>query len=154
MNITHKRIILEICVFFLILLFGYAALSKLLDYNNFVVQLSKSPLVKGSAQWIGWAVPTIELIACILLISPKWRSMGLCLSFILMLAFTLYIAGILTFIKELPCSCGGILSNLTWKSHLIFNVVYTGISLTGIWIQRQVVRQSKVAKPNTQYGYT
>src|SRR5690606_35884387 len=80
-----------------ILLFVYAAVSKLVDYGNFRVQLGQSPLLTAYAHVVAWAVPAIELIIAVGLVSPKLRLRGLYASFALMVMFTAYIVIILNF---------------------------------------------------------
>lgn len=127
-----RTIIIEIIRFLFIVLFFYAALTKLSDYRGFVGQIGKSPLLTRHSSWLAWLVPSIELIITIMLILPRWTLAGLFASFGLMTLFTLYILFILSFSKELPCACGGILNTLSWQEHLIVNVFFVAIGLTGI----------------------
>ena len=122
-----------ICVLF-ILLFIYAATSKLFDYDNFKAQLGRSPLIARFWNWI-WIVPTVEIIIAFLLAFPKTKIIGLYASFSLMTMFTAYIFTILQFSEFIPCSCGGVLSKMSWTMHLWFNVAFILLSLTGIILQ-------------------
>ena len=97
---------IELICFLLVLLFVYAAVTKLLDYNNFKIQLSKSPLLKGSGTYIAVLLPLLELLAAGMLIFPSSRKTALVISFLLLLLFTLYITYMLMTEKKLPCSCG------------------------------------------------
>lgn len=108
--------------YFFILLFVYASISKLIDFENFQVQIAQSPLLSAYAGFISWAVIAVELIISLMLSVKKWRLLGLYCSFGLMTAFTAYIYLILNYSDFVPCSCGGILEKLGWKEHLIFNV--------------------------------
>jgi Methylamine utilisation protein MauE len=65
------------------------------------------------------------------------RLEGLCAAFGLMILFTFYIAAIMTFSKELPCACGGVLSMLHWKGHLVFNIVFVGLAAMGIELMKR-----------------
>jgi hypothetical protein len=49
--------------------------------------------------------------------------------------FTAYIITILNFSEYIPCSCGGILQNMTWKTHLVFNIGLVLLSIAGILIE-------------------
>jgi len=64
------------------------------------------------------------MIVSMLLIFEKSRLTGFYLSFLLMVLFTAYIVIILNFTSFTPCSCGGVLEDLGWTEHLIFNVVF------------------------------
>ncbi|RTY78847.1 hypothetical protein EKL97_13725 [Flavobacterium sp. LS1P28] len=133
-NVTIKSIILDtICLLF-VLLFVYAAVSKLLDFENFQVQLGQSPLLSAFAKYVAFAVPAIEVIIAILIIFPKYRLIGLFASFSLMILFTTYIYIILNYSSFVPCSCGGILEELGWMEHLIFNIVFVLLALIGIFL--------------------
>ncbi|MCG2419747.1 hypothetical protein K8089_12000 [Aequorivita sp. F47161] len=112
------------------LLFLYAAVSKLLDFETFTVQLAQSPLLSAFAGVIAWLVPGIEIAIAVLLMVPKFRTLGLYAAFTLMVMFTAYIFIILNYSDFIPCSCGGVLEKLSWTQHLIFNVIF--IILAGV----------------------
>src|SRR5687768_4460112 len=112
-----RAIIIEIICFLFIVLFLYAGGTKLMEYNKFVGQIGKSPLLTNYAEWIAWMIPSIEIVIAAMLIIPKARPVGLYAAFGLMVMFTFYIIAVLSFSKELPCSCGGVLSMLGWKEH-------------------------------------
>ncbi|RUT70269.1 hypothetical protein D0817_10640 [Flavobacterium cupreum] len=118
-----------ICLLF-VSLFIYAAVSKILDYENFRVQLAQSPLLSAFARYVAWGVPAFEILISILLLSEKWRTVGLFSAFGLMVMFTTYIYIILNFSSFVPCSCGGVLEKMTWNQHLVFNLAF--IILGGI----------------------
>ena len=113
-----------------VLLFLYAAVSKLLDFETFEVQLAQSPLLSAYAGFIAWAVPGLEILIAVLLTLPKYRIPALYAAFTLMVMFTAYIYIILNFSDFIPCSCGGVLEKLSWTQHLIFNIVF--IILAGV----------------------
>lgn len=107
----------------LLLLFTYAALSKLADPELFRAQLYLQPFSHGLADLLVYGLPATELITVALLCLDRTRPAGLWLSLILMGAFTGYI-GLILLLRQghLPCSCGGILSRMSWPVHLVFNV--------------------------------
>ncbi|MBO3100263.1 MauE/DoxX family redox-associated membrane protein [Gelidibacter pelagius] len=120
-----------------ILLFSYAAVSKLLDYETFERQLGQSPLLSDYAGLVSVGIIVIELIVSGLLMFHKTGVIGLYLSFFIMVMFTTYIIVILNFSPSIPCSCGGVLDALGWSEHLIFNVFFIGVALIGILIERK-----------------
>ncbi len=128
---TRNNIISIICYIYVVL-FTYAATSKLLDFENFRIQLGQSPLLSAFAFWISVAVPLSEIIIAILLLIPKFRFLGLFAAYSLMVMFTAYIYIILNYSSFIPCSCGGVLEKMTWNQHLIFNICF--IILGGIAI--------------------
>lgn len=129
---TIKKVILEVISLLYILLFVYAAVSKLIDFENFQVQLGQSPLLSAFAGWVSWGVPIVELIIALLLLVPRFRLVGLFAAFSLMVMFTTYIIIILNFSSFVPCSCGGILEKMGWTEHLIFNIVFVILAAVGI----------------------
>ncbi|MBW4888946.1 hypothetical protein KXQ82_04440 [Mucilaginibacter sp. HMF5004] len=113
----------EIITFLFILLFAYTAVSKFLDHNKFVFQMRLAPLsiLKLMAPTLGWIVPVTELLIAIALLSDRLRLIALYFSVVLLITFEVYIAGMLLSGHLLPCTCGGIISKMSWKQHLIFN---------------------------------
>lgn len=118
-----------------ILLFSYAAMSKLLDFQNFQIQLGQSPLLSAFAAPVSVAVPVAEFILVLLLMFKKSRLIGLYGSFVLMTMFSAYIVIILNFSSFTPCSCGGILEKMSWTQHLIFNIVFVVIATIAVIVQ-------------------
>jgi len=127
-----KKMTIEIITSLFILLWVYAALSKLLDYETFKVQLGKSPLLTDFAGFAAIAVPVSELLIAGMLLFKRFRLLGLYASLFMMVMFTAYIIAILNFSYYIPCSCGGILSSLGWTEHVIFNLVFVGLAIVGI----------------------
>lgn len=83
------------------------------------------------AEVLVWAVPAVELLTAGLLISTRTRIMGISASITLLVSFTVYIALIkLNFFGHVPCSCGGVISKLSWEQHFVFNIFF--IVLSGI----------------------
>jgi len=130
---TLKSILINLVSYSYILLFTYAGFSKLLDYQNFTVQLGQSPLLSAYSQTIGYTVPLLEFLIVLLLVISKYRYTGLLASFSLMVMFTTYIFIILHYSSFIPCSCGGILEKLNWQQHLLFNLVFVALALLGIF---------------------
>lgn len=137
---VNKHTSIEVICFLLILLFMYAAVSKVIDYEKFRVQLGQSPLLTGYAQWVAIGVPVVEIAISILLAIPKYRLLGLYAAFDLMVMFTTYIITVTRFSDYIPCSCGGVLQHMSWNQHLIFNLVFVVLSGVGISLQSFVRR--------------
>ncbi|MBO9584412.1 MAG: hypothetical protein J7574_09665 [Flavobacterium sp.] len=143
-----KNIIADIICLLYILLFVYAAISKLLDFENFRIQLGQSPLLSAFAGYIAWMVPILELFIVLLIVSKRWKIMGLFGALCLMVMFTAYIFIILNYSPFVPCSCGGILQKMGWGEHLIFNCVFIMLAAAGILILRRGVPKAHfISKP-------
>ena len=110
-------------IYFFIILFVYAAVSKLTDFENFKVQVAQSPLLSAFASFIAYTTVIGELIIALMLCFQKSRLLGLYLFLGFMTAFTVYIFLILNYSPFVPCSCGGVLEDLGWWEHLWFNGV-------------------------------
>lgn len=132
-----KKTVIEIICSLLILLFVYAAVSKLADYERFIIQLSKSPFITSFSNLIAWSLPTIEILIALLLAIKKTRLTGLYASFFLMCLFTAYLIIMLNFSYYVPCSCGGVLQRLSWDQHIVFNSFFIAISAAGAIMQHK-----------------
>ena len=131
-SINYKKLLVEVICLLFILLFVYAASTKLMEYEKFRVQIGQSPVLTSIGGWISWLVPTIELLIAFMLIIPRLRLLALYASFSLMVMFTAYIFIILNYSPFVPCSCGGILEKMGWEEHLVFNSVFVLLALTAI----------------------
>lgn len=136
-----KKAIIEVISFLFILLFIYAATSKLLDYEKFRVQIGQSPLLTSFAGWVAWGIPATEIVVSLMLAFPRYRLIGLYASFSLMVMFTAYIVAILNFSDYVPCSCGGVLQKMSWNQHLVFNIAFVLMGLVGIILHASVNRE-------------
>ena len=136
-----RNLIIEFIGSLLILLFVYTAISKLLDYTAFKSVLSKSPLIGENAGIVALALPITEVLVAVLLFVPRTRVWGLYGSVALMSVFTLYLAYMINFTPKLPCSCGGVLKQMTWNQHLVFNLFFLALSLTGLVLERKRIKR-------------
>lgn len=132
LNARLQAVLLEIICILYILLFVYAAVSKFLDFENFQIQLGQSPLLSAFTGPVSYGVPIIELVLAFLLLLPLYRKFALYGCFLLMVMFTTYIIIILNYSSFVPCSCGGILEQMTWSDHLIFNVAFVLLAVIGL----------------------
>jgi len=127
-----RKIIVDVITVLLIILWCYAAVSKFADYQTFKLQLGKSPLLTRFASTIAIGVPIVELLIAIALTITRYRTLGLYSSLFLLTLFIAYIVAILNFSYYIPCSCGGLLSALSWKEHIVFNASFSGATIFAI----------------------
>lgn len=132
-----KGLTIEIVCAGYILLFVYAATTKLLDYENFQVQLGQSPLVSTFAGWLSWLVPLTELVLAGMLAFARTRNIALYGSYILMVMFSAYIFIMLNYASYVPCSCGGVLEKMTWTAHLFFNLGFVLLGAAALLLIHQ-----------------
>lgn len=133
-NTKQRHWILEGISLLFILLFTYAAVSKLQEFTVFKIQLRQSPFIGEYANILAWGVPAIELLLSFILFFPNLKSIALWSSFLLMVIFTTYIVLVLHFSDSIPCSCGGVIASLSWNEHLIFNMAFTLLAAMGVLI--------------------
>jgi len=132
---VRKELAIRIISALLMLLFTYAGLSKLAEHALFNVQLKGFPVIGGYAHFLSLFVPIAELVTVCLLFFPRTNLYGLYLSLFMLLVFTIFLVVLLAFDKSLPCSCGGVIAKLSWKEHMVFNLIFLSISITGICLK-------------------
>src|SRR5690606_23061417 len=137
-----RKIALEVICFLFVLLFVYAALNKLLEYQKFTIQIGQSPILTGFGSWLPAVVIGSELGLAVMLMISRYRRIALYGCFSIMVMFTVYIAAILNLGVFIPCSCGGVLEKLGWTEHLIFNCVFVVLALVGIILERKEGQES------------
>lgn len=130
-TITTGKVVEAICFLF-ILLFVYAATSKILELEKFEIQVGQSPLLTGFGGVIPLCVIGAEFITSAFLATQRFQLLGLFASLSLMVMFTGYIIAIMTLADFVPCSCGGILDALTWREHLYLNVSFVLLAVIAI----------------------
>lgn len=125
-------------LFLLISLWFYTVLAKITDLRLFQYQMQQMPFNHFIKLLITYTVPALETITMLLLILGK-RFSGLVLSLFLLLGFTTYIILVLShFFPKTPCSCGGLISTMSWKMHFWFNLMFIVINVYClIYIQRK-----------------
>ncbi len=138
-----KTRVVEFISYFFILLFCYASISKIMDFENFQIQISESPLLSENAGFIPFAIIILELIIAGLLCYRKTRNVGLIGSFILMLIFTGYIFFIIRTSENLSCSCGGILEKMSWHQHLYLNIGCVVLSVIALGLNLRYSRPAE-----------
>lgn len=116
----------------LTVLFVYTAASKLMHLDTFQTRLERMPFISGYAHLISWIVPFLEFVIAGLLWFQKYRKVALYGSLILLGVFTTYILVVLIYSDSIPCTCGGIISTLGWRDHILFNTAFMLMSLLGI----------------------
>ncbi len=132
-----KPVALKVIQSLLILLFTYAAISKLFDFNTFRGQLSAVPWLSKISNFLSLTIPLTELIIVMLLAVPKTMNYGLYGAAITLAAFTLFLIIMTSFNTVLPCSCGGVISSLSWKQHIVFNLFFLALAIAGIFLEKK-----------------
>lgn len=133
-----KEAILKLLSGIIALLFFYAAVSKLVDFDTSKHEMLNQIFSRDISLILVWVVPITELVIVGLLIFNFTRLLGFYASLILLFVFSIYIAITMSGVfGRIPCSCGGILKNMGYWPHLIFNLLFIVLALLGIAIERQ-----------------
>jgi hypothetical protein len=135
-----KRITTDIISSLLILLFGYTSFSKLLTLDQFSSVLARMPLIGNGAGVLAFAIPLAELGIVLLLLFERTRYRGLKVSLALLVLFTIYLLLMVLFAPHMPCSCGGVISKMSWQDHLIFNLGLITANLLAIRFAKEASR--------------
>ena len=139
MNETMKPRAAFFISLLLVFVFAYTASSKLIDSKAFVAVLRQVPLIGRGAGVMAILLPLAELLIALLLIFERTRLIGLYASLGMLLCFTVYLGYMILAMPQLPCSCGGVISWMSWKQHLVFNGVLIGLTVVGIRSVRKSV---------------
>jgi uncharacterized membrane protein YphA (DoxX/SURF4 family) len=148
-----RSTIIEAIIFLYVTLFLYTGISKLIDLEQFKETIVDSPILAPVAATIALGLPLLELAVTLLLIIPRWRLKGLYVSLNLMIIFTGYVMALLIFDEKLPCSCGGILQQLSWPQHLVFNGMFVLLAAWAIKLQKKEKKEHQANWIN-QYQIT
>ena len=147
---VRRQLLLELISSLLIMLFLYASVSKFLDFDRHIHDMSNQPLPHVLRPLLIWGIPLLEIAISIALIFERSRLMGFYASLILMVLYTIYAGSILLhFFSYVPCSCGGVIRKLTWGQHLVFNLFFVGLALTGIVLQHKRSKQNLYSSQKT-----
>jgi len=119
-----SKMVFQVAKFGLILVFTYTGISKLSGHEQFAAQLDLQSIFAPISLFLSWLLPVVELLIVLFILFERTLLLGLISATFLMTAFTIYIGGMLLFQRSLPCSCGGVIAQMTWKEHLIFNFFF------------------------------
>jgi len=140
-----KEIILDFLCYLFTLLFLYTGLNKLVENDVFRDALLKSPLLHSLTPILKIFIPLSEVSIGTFLLVPQLRRGGLYGFFALMSIFTVYIAFMLYFRSDRPCTCGGIIKYMNWHQHLYFNIAFTLLSILALRLDK-VIKNMKLLK--------
>jgi hypothetical protein len=133
-----KSTIVEIIAILYMSMFLYTAISKWTDYTMTQEQMALMPLMTPIAHIVVWLLPATEIALTLLIFFHQTRKKGLYAATILMVLFTLYVIYMMLFYPQLPCSCGGFLTALSWPGHLVFNGAFIVLGILSIRIHNQI----------------
>jgi putative oxidoreductase len=141
----RHRYIANSCLFLLIVLFSYTAINKLFALTRFRFQLSLFPWLRTHPLPIALLIIGAEIGIVALLMTPRRIVTGFIVSLILLSIFTAYLLIMLLTTLNLPCTCGGVLEQLSWPQHIALNLLFISISILGLVSERRARQLGKNA---------
>lgn len=127
-NLLISNLILQV----VFVIFAYAGFYKAINFKNFQIQISQSPLMPNEiADYVSIIVPVAEISTSLMLIGEKLRGFGLYVALAMMMIFTLYLISLRYLFSNAPCNCGGVLSGMGYEGHIAFNLLLT---LALVWM--------------------
>lgn len=133
----RKELTIDIISAAILLLFLYTGVSKLLNYSDLRFALTQSPLLAPFSKIAAWLLPASEIAIALLLFFPVTRTVGLYISLALLSILTAYLIYMVINTADLPCNCGGVITFLSWKQHILFNSFFILLTAFAIWLIRK-----------------
>ncbi|TCD07676.1 hypothetical protein EZ449_14165 [Pedobacter frigidisoli] len=138
---TRERLS-DICAALLVFLFSYAAISKLMSYNISRKEMLNQVFLHDTAIVLTWLIPVIEFCITIMLLFPQLRKLSFLSALTLLSTFSFYITISMSGIfGRIPCSCGGILGQMSYGIHLLFNTFFMAIAVLGMKISAKKTKR-------------
>lgn len=128
----------------LCLIFIYTGVDKLVNSLSFALALYKNSLFSDElTYYLLHLIPSIEIITAVLLLS-RFRLVGSIASFILLIMFTIYNIILYSNYGDSYCGCANLFEFMTFKEHLVFNIILIlmSISLMSIEIRAVLTKSS------------
>jgi len=132
---NYREISVEVISIIYVVLFAFTGITKLMEGDRFFNNLNNSPILPDIVEVsyvLSWGVPMLETVTALLIAIPRTRLKGLYGALGLMILFSFYVSGIAFFSPYTPCSCGGIITLLSWPQHLVLNIGLIILALLAI----------------------
>jgi putative oxidoreductase len=127
----------------LVLLFVYTATSKLLDYDAYRLEMRRQVLPAILLPVLTPVLPAAELLMAPLLLIKATHRIGLYAACLLMLLFTIYVGlAVAGVYPHLPCTCGGVISGMSWTAHLALNIIFLLLTIVAIVFENRERRSA------------
>ena len=134
-----KSLTLDVIVTTIIMMWLYASFSKYFDFGQFKRGMYDQPFPYWFSSLLIGILPPLEIIIAVLVFIGKTTRLGLQVSLCLLIIFTIYVTAIVIHLIPIePCPCGGMIRELTWPMHLIFNAFFIAINIIGLLIHSKL----------------
>ncbi|WP_343748189.1 MauE/DoxX family redox-associated membrane protein [Fluviicola sp.] len=145
---TKNNILTVICILFA-LIWGFAGLLKIIAHEAYYDNLIGSAIYRDYADILFYLLPTLEILAGMMLFWKRTLTIGLSLTVVLFGVYTAFNVYILL-MDNPPCSCHGFIKRLDWKQHLIVHVSLLVLALLALGLHLQTkFTGHKIILPNT-----
>ena len=149
-RIIGAKKVSDLCAALLAGLFAYAALSKLLNYGQSRREMLNQVFPSEMALTLTWLIPILELLLTAMLLRAGIRKLSFLFSLVLLSMFSIYIAVSMNGVfGRIPCSCGGLLGQMSYGIHLVFNLFFILISWLGLMASQQTIN-GKIPEDQTK----
>jgi hypothetical protein len=134
MRLSSKLIVafIESVAALYVVLFLYTGITKTVNAAAFNNAMKFSPVIREYSNVISLFLPPFEIFVALALMIRATRFYGLIMASGLMLVFTIYVTYIMTSGRPRPCLCGGIIQQMNWMQHLLFNYTFLFIGVTAL----------------------
>lgn len=119
----HVSLLLVIITFL-----GYTLVNKLMNIDAFIINIAKAGMFRGCLVNFAVFYALSSEILCIIFLIFKER-IGICISLLVILSYTIYIVILKTCGKYEVCGCGGILNGLPFHWHFFINISLISVLL-------------------------
>ncbi|HEY4064972.1 MAG TPA: MauE/DoxX family redox-associated membrane protein [Puia sp.] len=144
-----REIIINLLASVLIFLFLYTFVSKFINYHEFKDSMLGQPLPTWMKPFLLYGLPAAEVVTALLLAAPVTRRIGFVGSLVLMTGFTIYVGmGAAHLFNEVPCSCGGIFTHMSWTNHFYINIGFVLIALFGFLFSNAKISSKAKTRSN------
>lgn len=129
---TRDKIIYISINYILLIVFAFAAITKLLEQEKFYTNLVNSPMLELPSLVIhilSWLIPILEGVVVIGLIWKRFQIQAIYLIVILLITYIIYSLAILLVAPYSPCSCGGVIALIDWTQHLYLQIGLLSLTL-------------------------
>ncbi|PLK45783.1 MauE/DoxX family redox-associated membrane protein [Emticicia sp. TH156] len=129
---------LKIIILLLLALWIPVFLDKIIDFTVFKTEILRQPFSDKLGYILIYTLPVLEGLTILFLLMVRMQYYGLLLSLLLMTIFTVYIGlALLGAWEKLPCSCGSVISGMSWRQHFLFNLFFTALSGWGFYLMQR-----------------
>jgi hypothetical protein len=129
-----KEIVIEFLSYFFILLFSYAAIRKLIDFQMFKKEISLLFFIKPYAGFVLITVSFLEILVAFLLSISRFRIIGLICAFVLMNLFAGYLISVIEFTKVIPPHFGEIIDYTSLPENLIVTFFLSHLIIFNVYL--------------------